>query len=97
MSTRRRYPCRITVNQRVIHEIVIDPHYEVKHSHSMNDDLILLLVHELKNQHHEPVQRRSGFSYFVKELELNACLYRLVWVLEDKEEYLGVINAFRRL
>jgi hypothetical protein len=40
---RRSYDVTLTVNGRFITEVVIDPHYEEKHS-EMNDALILELV-----------------------------------------------------
>lgn len=34
--------------------------------------------------------------YELKHLNLNGMKYRLIWLLENNEIYIGVINAFRR-
>ena len=44
MNERRSYSILITVNDRAIHKVVIDPHYEEKHKESINDATILDLV-----------------------------------------------------
>lgn len=45
---RREYKIdRIYVNNIAIDVVIIDSHYEIKHSSYMNDELILLLVREL--------------------------------------------------
>ena len=87
----------MTVNGRSIDEVVIDPHYEQKHSKLMDDDLILELVGLLDGKFYEPQDQRSGFQYFVADpLELRGSKYRLVWLLQDEKLYVGVVNAFRR-
>ncbi len=97
MSLRRSYPVEITVNGRNIGEVIIDPHYENKHSDSVNDDLVLDLVKLLDGKFYEPTAARDGFQYFVADpLELEGNRYRLVWLLEDEKLYVGVVNAFRR-
>jgi hypothetical protein len=50
MSERRSYPIELTVNGRKIIEIEIDPHYEVSHADSINDDLILRTRHAFEWQ-----------------------------------------------
>jgi hypothetical protein len=41
---RREYDISVTVNERRITKVVIDPHYELKHSDSVSDNVILSLV-----------------------------------------------------
>jgi hypothetical protein len=97
MTKRRSYPIKIAVNGRKISEVVIDPHYEIKHSGSINDDLILELVKLLDGMFYEPADTREGFQYFVASpLDYHGANYRLVWLLEDEKLYVGVVNAFRR-
>ncbi|MGK5084762.1 hypothetical protein WDW37_15820 [Bdellovibrionota bacterium FG-1] len=97
MTARRSYPIRITVNGREIDEVVIDPHYEVNHAESINDDLILELVRLLAEKFYEATAEKDGFEYFVVDpLEYGGFNYRLVWLLEDEKLYVGVVNAFRR-
>lgn len=97
MSIRRSYPIKMTVNGRNIGEVVIDPHYEEKHSGTVNDDLILELVLLLNGKFYKPESQKSGFQYFVADpLVLRGLKYRLVWLLQDKKVYVGIVNAFRR-
>jgi hypothetical protein len=97
MSDRRDYKVSITVNSRSITRVIIDPHYELKHSDSVNDETILNLVQLLDGQTFAPEVERDGFQYFKTDpLSLNGVSYRLIWLLENNEIYIGVINAFRR-
>ncbi len=97
MNERRDYKISITVNSRNITSVVIDPHYELKHSDSVDDEIILILVQMLDGQTFTPEAERDGFQYFKTDpLELNGVNYRLIWLLEKNEIYIGVINAFRR-
>ena len=77
--------------------MVIDPHYELKHSDSISDEVILELV-QLLNGGTFPIQEKIGqFEYFATDgLKMNEKLYKLVWLLEDNELYIGVVNAHRR-
>lgn len=94
---RRSYPIQITVNGRLIVEVIIDPHYEAKHSGSIDDRLILDLVSVLDGKFYRAEMTKAGFQYFVADpLEFRGVTYRLVWLLEDDKLYIGVVNAFRR-
>lgn len=77
--------------------MVIDPHYELKHGASVSDQVILDLV-ELLDGGVFPLQEKTGtFEYYVTDgLKLDEKLYKLVWLLEDNELYVGVVNAYRR-
>ncbi len=97
MYERRDYGISITVNSRSVTRVVIDPHYELKHSDSVDDETILNLVQLLDGKTFTPEAERDGFQYFKTDpLELNSVNYRLIWLLEKNEIYIGVINAFRR-
>ena len=97
MNNRRSYPIKMTVNGKGINEVVIDPHYEEKHSGTINDDLILELVLLLDGKFYKPESQKSGFQYFVADpLMLRDLKYRLVWLLQEEKVYVGVVNAFRR-
>ena len=91
------YDIQLTVNGIKINKVIIDPHYESKHSKSINDQIILRLVKKLDGQYFEPEDTEIPYSYFVTEgMLLEGKQYRLVWLLEKNKLYIGVINAYRR-
>ena len=93
---RREYPFSITVNGLKIETVIIDPHYEEKHSSSMNDELILKLVETLDGEFHDFADEKSPFKYFVKEeVEVDNKFYKMIWLLEENQLYVGIVNAFR--
>jgi hypothetical protein len=94
---RREYEVSVRVNSRMIHKVVIDSHYEVKHGDVMSDELILRLVRLMDGETYLVQDRREPFEYFVADqMELDGKSYKLVWLLEDDKLYIGVINAYRR-
>ena len=94
---RRTYPISLTINQRDIHSVIIDEHYEEKHSDTTNDELILNLVSQLDQKYFEPIDIKEPYSFFVlDQLEYQSKYYKLIWLLERDEMYIGVINAYRR-
>lgn len=95
--SRREYAINIAVNEVLITKVIIDPHYEEKHSESVNDEIIVNLVKTLDGQNFEPDDEKPPYSYFVTDgIVLNDKAYKLIWLLEDHEIYIGVINAHRR-
>ena len=96
MVRRREYKIEpITVNRASINKVIIDPHYEEKHSEHINDDLILRLVKKLNNRNQAPEVKDKNFSYFATLLRLDERQYRLIWLLDSNAIYIGVINAYR--
>ena len=95
MPKRRSYPIRLIVNEQIINEIIIDPHYEINHSY-MTDELIYKLVQNLDNQRFIPKDRKKPWYYFEADIEHKEKNYYLVWCLEDYQDYLGVINCYRK-
>lgn len=95
--SRREYSISITVNEILISKVIIDPHYEEKHAKSINDEIILELVKTLDGKLFDPDDEKVPYSYYVTDkIEYAGKLYKLVWLLEDHEIYIGVINAYRR-
>jgi hypothetical protein len=96
MAQQRTYEIDpIFVNGITINRVVIDSHYEEKHSEYMNDDLILKLVLELNGRRELPDTKTTRYSYFATLIELDKKQYRLIWLLEDHAIYIGVVNAYR--
>jgi hypothetical protein len=94
---RREYPLRIVVNGVHITKVIISPHYEENHAESITDQIILELVKSLNGLNVLPEAVKGPYSYFTQDkIELDGKLYKLIWLLEDDEIYVGVINAYRR-
>jgi hypothetical protein len=96
--SRRIYPIDMEINERRLKSVVIDPHYEEKHSDSVDDQIILQLVGLLNGKIFKPLSTdEDGFSYFVNDhLEVLGKFYKLIWLLHDDEIFIGVVNAYRR-
>lgn len=95
--TRREYAVQLTVNGRRIVKVIIDPHYELKHSGTIDDTVVLKLVYLLSGENFEPEAEVGNFQYLVSDnLILGQKRFRLIWLLEKDEIYIGVVNAYRR-
>ena len=95
--SRREYSISITVNDLLITKLIIDPHYELKHSDSVSDELIIELVKKLDGLEIGEDDVDPPFTYFTSDkIELDGKLYKLIWLLEDHQIYIGVVNAYRR-
>ena len=94
---RRSYPANLIVNGRKVNEIVVDPHYEIRHKSAMSDDLIRELVGKLSGLTFLPdATDLNGFEYFKTEpLWHDGRAFRLIWLTHPNETWLGVRNAFR--
>jgi len=54
-------------------------------------------VNSLDGKIFEPDDEKEPYSYFVTDrIEFKGKQYKLIWLLEDHEIYIGVINAYRR-
>lgn len=94
---RREYRINIEINGIALEKVIIDPHYEEKHAESINDEVILRLIGSLNSYDFLVETYKQPYSYFVTDrIELAGCSYKLIWLLEDNENYIGVINAYRR-
>ena len=94
---RREYKLSITVNGNRINKVIIDSHYEMKHASNISDKIILDLVKTLDGERHEPDEVDPPYVYFVKDgIQHLGKRYKLIWLLEDHQIYIGVVNAYRR-
>ena len=94
---RREFPIELYFNDILILKVIIDTHYEKKHSVSFDDKIILELVKQLNGKMIVPDAITKPYSYFKQVLmELNGKFYRLIWLLEENQIYIGVVNAHRR-
>ena len=61
---RRSFKISIIVNNRLIRHVVIDPHYELKHSDTISDALIVELVGLLDGGDFTPEAVIKEFEYY---------------------------------
>ena len=94
---RREYNLQLVINDRHLNKVIIDPHYQLKHSESINDEIILELVQKLDGNFFEPDAIAFPYLYFVTDqIERKGKLYKLIWLLEEDQLYIGIVNAYRR-
>ncbi len=95
---RRKYDISITINGRMISQLIIDPHYLVKHGESITDQIIIQLVKKLDGREFTPERiDKDGFEYYVDDkMKLANKKYKLIWLLKNDELFIGVINCYRR-
>ena len=98
LRMQRSYELKLMINGKTLDRIVIDDHYELKHSASINDALIVEIVKSLNGRTylHEFVTLAGWEIYTLDPLVFAGKPYRFVWCLHPDESYIGVINAFRR-
>lgn len=98
----KEYSLSIEVNGHKIVTVLIGRHYELKHGHYMNDELILELVVALDGGTYPVDSTTDGINYYAADVihgnETNPRkTFRIIWLIEGENlEILGVINAYRR-
>ena len=92
---RTNFDVSLVFNGLRITEVIIDQHYRVNHP-DMSDDIILELIKKLHRLNLKPTAIKGEFSYYVVQpLYWNERPYRIIVMLEQRCQYIGVINAFR--
>lgn len=93
---RRVYPLEedLIVNNKKLTNLIIDPHYEIKHKDYINDELIYNLIFLLNNKRFVSKDRKEKWEYYDLEISYNDDSYLLVWCFEDNENYIGIINCY---
>lgn len=92
----RIYKIQVIFNEEYFSEVWIDPHYEEKHSSSINDDLIFALLTRLRQKPWTPQAESNGFKFYEVDVDYEDRLYRLIVVTPPDLSYLGIRNAYRR-
>jgi hypothetical protein len=86
---------RLRINGQAIRRVIIDPHYKKKHP-DMTDELILKLVKKLDGRRFDPDKESGPYQYFRAEPVIDGDkFFRVIFLLVQSEDFLGVINAFR--
>jgi len=93
MSRREFIIQEIAVNGRKIKRVVVDDHVD-KHK-DITDDLILDLVRLLDGIEQLPDDISSPYEYYVTLLGIQDKQYKVVWLLEDDELYIGIVTVYR--
>lgn len=95
---RRQYHIKITINGRVLTQLIIDPHYLKKHSQSVTDKIIIALVEMLNGRRFVPDKvNDQGFEFYVEDkMKLKGKTYKLIWLLKNDGIYVGIVNCYRR-
>lgn len=81
------------MNGKSISRILVDDH--VRKHKDVTDDLILDLVKQLDGTDNIPDDVTDKFQYFVNLFESNGKQYRIVWLLEEGQIYIGIITIYR--
>ena len=94
---RRKYKIEIVVNDILVQSVIIDSHYEKKHSKDINDEIILDLVRMLDGKTFEPDDVKPPYKYFVADkIFYKKKYYKLIRLLEENQIYIGIVNVYRR-
>ena len=92
---RREYEVKyLYVNRLFITKIIIDPHVD-KHSDHINDELILEIIREINYQESKPTETKGQFKYFCSFIKRNDKWYKIIWLLEENERYIGIVTIHR--
>ena len=61
---RRVYPLELMINGRELNQLIIDPHYKIKHGDYMNDKIIYNFALGLNNRKVIIEDRKKPYEYF---------------------------------
>ena len=93
---RTEYRVVMTFQGRSMSRIVIDQHYRDRHHESIDDELILDLVQAQNGAYYFPVSTQGDFEFFkIEPVVWKLKSYRLILLVCQSEDYVGVVNAFR--
>lgn len=93
----RTYSIKVEFNGVQYVDLLIDPHYEIKHKGSITDEIIIELVQKLhKSFLDEQARSKNGYLFYEADVQSKGKLYRLVLTTPPDYSFLGVRNAYRR-
>lgn len=94
---RNEYDILLVVNGRRFTRLIIDSHYKKKH-HTIDDVVIVQLTMSLYGQNFKAEKiGPDGFKYFTRDkILLGPKLYKLVWTWRDDDNFIGIVNCYRR-
>ena len=92
---RRTYKIKaLKINGKQINKLIVDPHVD-KHQDHINDEKIKKIVASLDGGQYVPVKTEDGFQYFATNLYCEGKWYKLVWLLEERSVYIGILTLYR--
>lgn len=98
LPEKRVYHLPIVFNGRQFERVVISDHYQQRHQATMNDEIVLELVKRLDGER-QPASdvAPDGYRYYsLDNVVYQGKPYRIVVTDHPLENFLGVVNAFRR-
>lgn len=85
----------VTINNHDFRKVMIDwKHISIRHP-DVTQTLVLQAVRQLGGRHLNKEVTKPPYKYFVSLLKLNEKNYRLIWLLEEGQDYVGVLNLYR--
>lgn len=93
----RIYTMLFNLNGTFFSEVWIDPHYELKHKDSINDELILELLVQANFDDFRPSgTSENGFLYYESDILYKAKQYRFIFAIPPDNSFIGIRNIYRR-
>ena len=86
---------KISVNGIEFQRVLIDwKHISARHP-DIHKSLVLTAADQLNGKHFVPDKTKHPYQYFVSMLSIERKSYRLIWLIEKNNDYLGIINLYR--
>jgi hypothetical protein len=93
----REYAIPVMINGIMVNRFSLIHIMKKKHAGTVTDEIILEWVKTLNGLEIEPVKVDEPFSYFESDrIEYRGKSYKLIWLLEMGQRYIGIVNAYRR-
>lgn len=83
----------LLINDRWIYRIVVDDH--VKKHPEITNEIIKELVKGLAWEKFESTKQATPYTYFAELRMFENKQYRVVWLVEDNQDFIGILTVFR--